>query len=888
MNDLQKNLYKLLLEIDGICRKHGITYFVAGGTALGIVRGGDFMPWDDDIDLYITLENWKKLRRVMKTELPPDRDFICEEETELYCNPIGRYADKNSTEMRVSQILCGRACGQIVEFFIMDPMPLQPEAKKEFVKTNKAFVELASPYFVVNRDIFGANKAFDYKVYNKYYLKGLIKGHKHVLDELRHFLTNNSEENCDYFCVRWGLETLIYKKDWVKTVRYENLNGQMIPVANMAEKIFRYDYGDDWMYVPDNDNKLVHDADKDLKTPYETYTKIYSPLLNKRKLLHAYKRNKRSGIKGMVSKEKAFLEFAALRAKLAETHIAEKGFDNDAVICLLKNKEFDKLEEIFAVYYESQLNKTLRDCGIMVNAPAEYIAAALMNRIMQGRYFTVGKIIEIVQKSSHADDSVFTTVIDAYNFCKSLSEAIYDDNDKDKVKELLLGGAQYKGSIIDYNRAELWLKTNMAVNENDYEDIINYAHESLEQFENDGEIIRYEAFALARKGMMDQAREKYETAVRYTRNGFVWKEAKQLFNIDPFSFSAENEIHVKWNEKKKKLFIELDRICKENGLRYVVVGSENPCIAMVNGDIEKLISIVNSQSNGRIVEYLLNNPKANNFGYRYCDTESTEIDLLNYRNHSYNGIHVDILEISKIPKNAKKEKLRNAVLYCSNIRNKGLINWELVLGSACLKLFTTLLGGRKLFERMLRNRRSAIGFQDWNEISSFENVKVGNKTIKSAVLNEQMTLKAFEHEFITFEGMLDFNIHGNGRNHKMTILMDDALPFETIKDEKSYVHLKNAGRLYDKYIGHYLWSGFHKLRIKHAQWTYLMTRDYVSFRTQYDTNEIQLIEMLITDGKIDEARQKLRPYLESKKKWKKRRVKFIELPEVESLINKLM
>lgn len=171
MNDLQKNLYKLLLEIDEICRKHGITYFVAGGTALGIVRGGDFMPWDDDIDLYITLENWKKLRRVMKTELPPDRDFICEEETELYCNPIGRYADKNSTEMRVSQILCGRACGQIVEFFIMDPMPLQPEAKKEFVRTNKAFVELASPYFVVNRDIFGANKAFDYKVYNKYYLK---------------------------------------------------------------------------------------------------------------------------------------------------------------------------------------------------------------------------------------------------------------------------------------------------------------------------------------------------------------------------------------------------------------------------------------------------------------------------------------------------------------------------------------------------------------------------------------------------------------------------------------------------------------------------------------------------------------------------------------------
>ena len=50
---LQKTCTDILFEFDKVCRTHGLTYYLAYGTLLGAVRHQGFIPWDDDVDLWM-------------------------------------------------------------------------------------------------------------------------------------------------------------------------------------------------------------------------------------------------------------------------------------------------------------------------------------------------------------------------------------------------------------------------------------------------------------------------------------------------------------------------------------------------------------------------------------------------------------------------------------------------------------------------------------------------------------------------------------------------------------------------------------------------------------------------------------------------------------------
>ena len=54
-----------LKYIDRICRENGIEYTLAGGSLIGAIRHGGYIPWDDDIDIELTRPHYDHLISVL-------------------------------------------------------------------------------------------------------------------------------------------------------------------------------------------------------------------------------------------------------------------------------------------------------------------------------------------------------------------------------------------------------------------------------------------------------------------------------------------------------------------------------------------------------------------------------------------------------------------------------------------------------------------------------------------------------------------------------------------------------------------------------------------------------------------------------------------------------
>lgn len=100
-NNLLQRVHEISLEImktlDEALRKNGIEYTMAYGTMLGAVRHGGFIPWDDDIDLIMTKENYDKFLAVCDGILPDYLKVECAEHNRDYPFNFAKVVDTRTT-----------------------------------------------------------------------------------------------------------------------------------------------------------------------------------------------------------------------------------------------------------------------------------------------------------------------------------------------------------------------------------------------------------------------------------------------------------------------------------------------------------------------------------------------------------------------------------------------------------------------------------------------------------------------------------------------------------------------------------------------------------------------------------------------------------------------
>ena len=123
---LQDALYATLAEVDRICRRHAIRYFVTGGTAVGAYFWQRILPWDDDIDIGMMRPDYERFLTIAAEELGP-RFFLqtpaTEPHTPFFFAKVrmngSRFSESTFRHIAMHQ-------GIFIDIFPFDKVPSQP------------------------------------------------------------------------------------------------------------------------------------------------------------------------------------------------------------------------------------------------------------------------------------------------------------------------------------------------------------------------------------------------------------------------------------------------------------------------------------------------------------------------------------------------------------------------------------------------------------------------------------------------------------------------------------------------------------------------------------------------------------------------------------------
>lgn len=123
LRKLQLAELEILKEIHRVCKKFDIKYYLIGGTLLGAVRHGGFIPWDDDIDIALPREDYEKFCSVCAEEIAPKYQIRNIKTDKGFWLNYSKIEKKNTIFVEQGGIAISPKPGIFVDIFVLDKVP---------------------------------------------------------------------------------------------------------------------------------------------------------------------------------------------------------------------------------------------------------------------------------------------------------------------------------------------------------------------------------------------------------------------------------------------------------------------------------------------------------------------------------------------------------------------------------------------------------------------------------------------------------------------------------------------------------------------------------------------------------------------------------------------
>ena len=143
---IQLQQLRIMDDIHRICAKHGYRYYLIGGSALGAVRHGGFIPWDVDIDIAMPRKDYNSFVAAANEYLSSDFELHYYMTDKDYRIPHAIVAMKRS-ELKLT---CGNEInnkyGIYVDVLPLDQLPKNDQCKEKQIKSLRRIKKLRKLY----------------------------------------------------------------------------------------------------------------------------------------------------------------------------------------------------------------------------------------------------------------------------------------------------------------------------------------------------------------------------------------------------------------------------------------------------------------------------------------------------------------------------------------------------------------------------------------------------------------------------------------------------------------------------------------------------------------------------------------------------------------------
>ncbi len=244
MKNYKSMVLELMKDFHDFLKSHGIKYSLAFGTLLGAIRHNGYIPWDDDIDIILTGEEFQKLLAIVD-EFNSDKYLVVKP---LDDNPLGI--------ARILKIYDKRAC------------------MKEYgvVPFDGPFIDVFSTIDVKNKESY-AKEANKFRLYTTFYSFKTgrlsvssyksIGGHSHIIKILSYLYSKKSlkKKIDEYYKNReskWCFSSFgspkLYEKTWFEDCELHKFEEYEFYITTKYDAMLKADFGD-YMKLPPVDER---------------------------------------------------------------------------------------------------------------------------------------------------------------------------------------------------------------------------------------------------------------------------------------------------------------------------------------------------------------------------------------------------------------------------------------------------------------------------------------------------------------------------------------------------------------------------------------------------------------------------------------------------------